>query len=426
MVLTLLRCLVQARILHAETIDAVLARRTTTSLKVQLAAPRLILPYDLADPTSSVLVIDMGAMDLSSVVQSTRYQVAPLDEGDAPKTQLGRESGTDELGRLYDSYTLRSTSMEVLVIPSGVSWRRPDFVAQRSWYPVYQLGLEVEVLHCILPPGTHNFSDMLVSGSLSEADAPAVHLRLSQEQLQVMSTILGRVLELRHEAVEFDAEPSVSGTSPDSHGSDGPSSTLRLQAKISIQSVSLLLEDEDGDDLVELRSTGIVLNAQQQPSERRLTFDVGRFEVEDRRHGPTAQSARLVDSRGEDAVWGAADSRIPFEDGPLVHLEYSSSKTYAPDELHVRFNELHLQWNPRTVAKLSQFGHVTQRPESLPTVFVTQDGFGTAPPHPPCEHEALLGVENLAAKNDAERGAGLRVLVRLEALSVRLNREELG
>ena len=43
-----------------------LARRTTTALSLQLAAPRLILPENLEDPRSQVLILDMGAITMKS------------------------------------------------------------------------------------------------------------------------------------------------------------------------------------------------------------------------------------------------------------------------------------------------------------------------------------------------------------------------
>ena len=54
------------RELTSDALEAVLARRTTTALKLELAAPRILLPEDLADPKANILVFDLGAISLNS------------------------------------------------------------------------------------------------------------------------------------------------------------------------------------------------------------------------------------------------------------------------------------------------------------------------------------------------------------------------
>ena len=56
------------RELTSEALESVLARRTTTRVSLQLAAPRLILPQNLDDPSSQLLIVDMGEISLQSKV----------------------------------------------------------------------------------------------------------------------------------------------------------------------------------------------------------------------------------------------------------------------------------------------------------------------------------------------------------------------
>ena len=60
-----------------ETLSALLARHKTTALDLRLAAPRLLLPENLHDPSAGVLVLDMGAIRMTSAMQPS----AALDVG---------------------------------------------------------------------------------------------------------------------------------------------------------------------------------------------------------------------------------------------------------------------------------------------------------------------------------------------------------
>ena len=59
-----------------DTLSAILARHKTTALDLRLAAPRLLLPEDLNKPSAGVLVLDMGAIRMTSVMQQQQPDVA--------------------------------------------------------------------------------------------------------------------------------------------------------------------------------------------------------------------------------------------------------------------------------------------------------------------------------------------------------------
>jgi hypothetical protein len=407
-------------------VDAVLARRKTTAVRVQLAAPRLVMPHDIADPNTSVLIIDMGAISLSSVVQPTRSDVPP---GAATLEELSpvpeREINEDEPDRLYDCYALRVHSIQVLLVASGAPWRRPDFTAERSWYLVYQLGLELQLYHCILPLGTHAFTDVLAFGSLSEADARALHLRLSLEQLHMILAIMRAMREPMDAHAADAGEVAAAHRAPGVGSADQSKGGLRARVQFRVHGVTLSLAGVDGSGLIELHASAIELNAQQRSSERSLTFGLGALRVVDRLRDPAARCARLLDS---DAVkrTGTASSGagMPAEGGPLVRLEYLSTTPDVPDELHVRFNHLHLEWNPVTVAALMAFVRLLSPPAvPAPLTRLTEEGHGPA--------MAIARVQESAEESGhdgsgAGHGHGLRVFAKLESLSVSLNLEGSG
>ena len=411
----------QARNLRAETVDAVLERRKTTSFKLQLAAPRLVLPRDLSDPETAVLIVDMGAIHLLSVVQPPPFgENIAIDPSTDTEPDVAGEPNTDEPSRLYDRVALHVTAIQVLIVPSVAAWRELEALADRSWFLVYQLSLELELLHCILPRGTHEYTDVIVLGSLSEANADSLHLRLSLEQLHTIAAVLA-TLEERGPANHVVVGLEDAQHAPPREGPEKLPGSLRARAHFAVRDVSLLLSGLEGRELVELRASGIELKAHSQPSDRTVSFGLGSLRVEDRMWDTGTRCSRLIDSTVTSVrLRGETPKEARLDGGPLVYIQYLASAADVPDELHVRFNHVHVEWNPRTVTALLAFAR-------LPAGDATSAIRRTARP-------GATAAEPLAADSGSRQGkrsasglgGGLRVLAQLEALSVSLNLEESG
>ena len=115
-----------------DTLSAILARHKTTALDLRLAAPRLLLPEDLANPAAGVLVLDMGAIRVTSAMQQPPDVAAQAALAASAAASGGRAG--DELLRLgdsiepaasalYDRYELEVSSVQVLLAPADSAWR---------------------------------------------------------------------------------------------------------------------------------------------------------------------------------------------------------------------------------------------------------------------------------------------------------------
>eukprot|EP00967_Tisochrysis_lutea_P149808 scaffold288767_cov27-Tisochrysis_lutea.AAC.1 len=105
---------------------------------------------------------------------------------------------------------------------------------------------------------------------------------------------------------------------------------------------------------------------------------------------------------------------------PVVHIQYLRDSRRSVDEVHIRFSHLYLEWNPMTIGAVLTF---LRQP-------LFDEGFAKSGLSHWEASEALpdMGYESggLADQRFSRNVHELRVLVRLEALSAKLNREELG
>ena len=183
-----------------ETLSALLARHQTTALDIRLAAPRLLLPENLHDPAAGVLVLDMGAIRMTSAMQPQQAEDVGAQAALAAAAAAAAAGGADLLelstsiepaaSALYDRYDLEVSSTQLLLAPAAANWRSAQVQVQQRLHLVYQFGVSLQLHTCILPPDSHPFQHFVVSGALSKAGAPSLNVRLSTAQLRKLNAIL--------------------------------------------------------------------------------------------------------------------------------------------------------------------------------------------------------------------------------------------
>ena len=226
---------------------AILERRKTTAVEIELAAPRLLLPEDLSRPLASVrmlepgrnsvlpklirldsaatadnlhlrppnrfllcpplhgpqvLVLDIGGIRVSSAhVQPADADVRAEEVATALEAVGQRQQSVDGVGvsseahgvdpmaaALYDRFHVGVSAIQVLLATAKAEWRLPK--VQQRLQLVYQFGLDLSLYTCILPPGGHPFEQLVVTAALAEGDAPSLSLRLSSPQLCALRAIV--------------------------------------------------------------------------------------------------------------------------------------------------------------------------------------------------------------------------------------------
>jgi len=108
----------QAESLREVTLESVLARRKSTDVQLRLAAPRLILPQDLSSPDTGVLVLDMGAISLASMVAQGGETAA------AAAADASAEGSGDGPEWLYDRFALSISSIQATLSPNRLDLGR--------------------------------------------------------------------------------------------------------------------------------------------------------------------------------------------------------------------------------------------------------------------------------------------------------------
>ena len=465
------------RELTSEALEAVLARRTTTRLSLQLAAPRLILPEDLDNPSSPLLIVDMGEIALHSTVGDTDAAAVEIADPAAAASAVG---GVDS-SALYDRFNLELSSMQVLIAPADVDWQDEREQLRRRLHVLYRFGLDLELRMCILPSASHALDQFIITGALSERGSPSINVRLSTAQLRTLTAI---VRTFTDNAPPSSPPPAARpGSAPQSpllyastthhtparstpsrtggHGGGAEASpagaSTAMRAELAVQNIIIVLSDEvDGAEreLAMLRTSNIALMIAQRKAGYAARFSLENLVMEDRtpRADADAHSLRLLDSRPPAALGGHGNAQRADGDEPkLVHLEYTSTPG-EPDEVRVRFSVLHVEWNPETIAALLSFvrlpvpdatrrvGSMRSPPQTpafdLPGSVMLQGGvesarkgtgaFDNVDPSQSIIVEATSGIGGDEGAGDAQPKNEIRVVAQLQSLSVSLNAERSG
>ena len=433
--------------LTGEALAAILARRTTTAVSLKLAAPRIILPEDLTNPSSPLLILDMGAISVSSLSGAA---AATGDETAAIKAAEGAAlplvDGAAATAALYDQYAVELSSMQVLMAPADVAWRSEWEQVRQKLHVVHKFGLQLELRSCILPAGAHGLEQFLVTGALSNGVSPSIEVRLNSRQLRTLANIARSNTDSHPSATPADAgDPHAAtpatpakwlgtpakGSTPASPSRDSvergpPGGSAPARAVLSVQRVVVILSDESGGaerELAVMKTNDISLELSQLPVGQVAKFSVGSLVVEDHTR-PTRAGwpvARLLDSAPAALVGHGVSRSEPAE---LVHLEYHVRPEGQPDEMHVHFSQLHVEWNPETVAALLAFFKLPPSADTLGTSELPPSLGGGTEDGDDDDFRSVGSGEGGGAYSEAGgAGDGLKVVARLESLSVSLNAE---
>ena len=434
------------RELTTEALAAVLARHTTTAISLRLAAPRIILPEDLSNPSTPLLILDMGAITVSSATVAPPTTTA---EGEGSALALAGNAGAEAGGTLpqdalYDRYAVDLSSIQVLMAPADVAWRIEWEQLQRKLHIVYQFGLQLELRSCILPAGSHALEQFLVNGKLADSGSPSINVRLSARQLRTLTTILRRSalgaeppLPQPHSPQPHSPEkftpvrappstPPHTGMStmtmaampPPSAASPSPADAPpSIKAQFAVHHVMLMLLHEAPNgggehELVMVRTSSIALELAQTAEGQAARFFVGKLVVEDRMTQAPPPATRLLDSHPAalaDGLRASAAHTEGDEARKLVHLEYlvTPGKT---NELRLRFSRLHAEWNPDTIAAVLAFIRVPEEDRPMEDSLVDMES----------STPEQLPVAASAARSE------LHMVAELESFSVSLNAERTG
>ncbi|KOO28183.1 vacuolar protein sorting-associated protein vps13 [Chrysochromulina tobinii] len=434
------------RELTTEALAAVLARHTTTAISLRLAAPRIILPEDLSNPSTPLLILDMGAITVSSATVAPTTTTA---EGEGSALALAGNAGAEAGGTLpqdalYDRYAVDLSSIQVLMAPADVAWRIEWEQLQRKLHIVYQFGLQLELCSCILPAGSHALEQFLVNGKLADSGSPSINVRLSARQLRTLTTILRRSalgaeppLPQPHSPQPHSPErftpvrappstPPHTGMStmtmaampPPSAASPSPADAPpSIKAQFAVHHVMLMLLHEAPNgggehELVMVRTSSIALELAQTAEGQAARFSVGKLVVEDRMTQAPPPATRLLDSHPAalaDGLRASAAHTEGDEARKLVHLEYlvTPGKT---NELRLRFSRLHAEWNPDTIAAVLAFIRVPEEDRPMEDSLVDMES----------STPEQLPVAASAARSE------LHMVAELESFSVSLNAERTG
>jgi hypothetical protein len=157
----------------------VIENRRSVILSVQVDSPHFFIPEDVANPTCSVLTVQMESLSLSTVVCE---RLAP-----ELVTQERVEESPD---MFYDRFTLRLNRVHLALSRPVSEWRWDAFSASCGPNPtslIEPCGLEFSLLHCLVDV------PFLPAIKLS-ASVPAVRAFLSAKNFLSFVTCLRTII----------------------------------------------------------------------------------------------------------------------------------------------------------------------------------------------------------------------------------------
>ncbi|KAG1694362.1 hypothetical protein DVH05_021441 [Phytophthora capsici] len=398
--------------------------RVAYDVQVDMDAPVLILPENVAEPAGAVLVVDLGKLSFCNDDRVTAIDT-PLD------TVLG---STDNDPRLH--WRLQVTQVHVSLGRQEqlVDWSDEEV---RSFSKIVEeLSLEF-LLHTQasstrlrLPSRGKNTAAKPLPQVGVYAAVPSIVVSLAEDQLvalgQIHSSILGQAASTARakdmQLTYFEDQENDSGeesTTESESANDQSLSTVAtatvekflLGMELSLGCVELNLRESSAQDAFVLRASHTSFAVEAYSTHQVFHARLKALVMEDKLYSPDSRFYKLI-STGESE--GDTPHLIAI-DVTTISPEPTQNSSSLEVEADVQFNVLHLQWNPSSVALfyriISAYASAIQsHDDDFPSDALTSPVKSTFPPTV-LPDQTQTGKKNRVAVLSALRSRGRPVVV---------------
>ncbi|PRP88859.1 hypothetical protein PROFUN_00327 [Planoprotostelium fungivorum] len=194
----------------------IIASHKTIDLKLSLKAPRIIIPEDVRHKDTSLLVVDLGRLEISTDLQRERSDV---------------RSERD----FYDKFDISLTKVHVLLVPkASQEWLKLEEQKKYHMHLIEEISVLVSFFNCI-DPNEVTLSKMKVEGVL-----PKFQINVSPKKTAQLLRLLKVFIASDTSKLEqVKSNPRASITLP-----KGPSNSKPVEIPIIADRVSQLTEEE--------------------------------------------------------------------------------------------------------------------------------------------------------------------------------------
>ncbi|KAJ2868813.1 Vacuolar protein sorting-associated protein 13, partial [Coemansia erecta] len=170
-------------------LEYALAKHKTVDVKVDFDAPVFVIPQDMLDPNSEVVVLDSGRLNIESqLVDSATTQRLRQKDGKS----LSLEEMKDLESLMYDHFDMRLHSTQLLVGTGLSSCMRAlrEGVTDRKIHVVDRIELNLDLGLCILSEPPVHMPKVTVNGSL-----PSLQVFFSDRKYKAIMQSIDLILE---------------------------------------------------------------------------------------------------------------------------------------------------------------------------------------------------------------------------------------
>ncbi|KAJ1782675.1 Vacuolar protein sorting-associated protein 13, partial [Coemansia sp. RSA 2399] len=170
-------------------LEYALAKHKTVDVKVDFDAPVFVIPQDMLDPNSEVVVLDSGRLNIESqLVDSATTERLRQKDGKS----LSPEEMKDLESLMYDHFDMRLHSTQLLVGTDLSSCMRAlrEGVTDRKIHVVDRIELNLDLGLCILSEPPVHMPKVTVNGSL-----PSLQVFFSDRKYKAIMQSIDLILE---------------------------------------------------------------------------------------------------------------------------------------------------------------------------------------------------------------------------------------
>jgi hypothetical protein len=406
-----------------------LASRQNWWCTLEISAPILVIPADCYRENSPELALDLGLIrfDLDSL-QPAEYNMD--DVSVAPELATTHFDGAEIDCLTHYSY-MTVSSMKVLLsdrhVGNSISWRAGVKNAYEDLTPVHEIMEELKLRFDF-----HTSMSTTEDKTFVRVKTSDVVLNLSPTSIAQMWPIKTQLLQITNSQVESEQE-SVHTLKHLERDDTAFGGDQFLEHKWFISSLCkrVVINLEDTKPLLRASFVSLVFQAHNTSSSINCCFRLRDAVVEDRvfeqQYSQPAYLARSCDDDGAAERLALQleepDAVQAVRQGNLVCVNYitrsiaGKSQISSQEELHLQLNNLHVEWNPETIATI-QTAFLTDSNDSAsqPQADSADDPDSSSPAKP---------VHAEDAGTDAASTWSWKLVATMRQFSVTFNKETL-
>jgi vacuolar protein sorting-associated protein 13A/C len=323
---------------YQQQLETTLESRQNLSINVTIQAPQIIIPESVVSKEAVLIIADFGKLSIIKTLDIDQNQLENL---------------------IYSTFRINMNSLHLFTTSSG-QWllldaANDDASSLQCDYIIHDFNVDFSVQVCTI-------EDLELPKIRIFANLPSLQLTVSTKLIKQLYLVLNSIstsvtpdntitAPTTREHIRGHSNTTGPVTAPSGKELAQPANGTKAEVALSIHSLSLVLKQEDGSNLVKVSFERLGAHAVQRAFDIKFDIVLQYFYIEDCIQTENNEFKYLVTSNRN-------------ESQPLIKVSYyyiqkeSPSYEYIDSLVYVNFNALHIMFNRNTVVQLIQFFNV--------------------------------------------------------------------